>query len=217
MMTRAADSDEGLLRFLMPGVLHHLGNALFAIQGHSQSLGSETPDLEAEKAAILRGADQAHGAVRVLAHLSGETTGQPVQGGILMHRLCEIVRVPLREGGLRLHLQHSSPETPEPVDGTVFCRTMTATLQAVLAALPTGFRGELGIDLAFQSTKFLDIRMRVRGDADTLPFPIYLDEVVQALSPRLSEEDVEISRDDREHGLQLRIPTLSLPGPDAKL
>ena len=200
--------DVAELRLAVPGLLHSLSNALFAIQGHGQRVGATTPDLEAEKAAILRAADQAQHAVEVLRHMVGEGAGRPVQAGILLHRLCEILNMPAREAGLRLDLQHSSPQTPEPVDGTLLCRTVTATISALIDELPECFEGQLRVDLASQSAKGLEILVLVQPDSSLLPFPLDLEQVVASLGPRFHSWGARLSGPEPEGTLRLAMPTV---------
>ena len=171
-MEPAADRDDiEELRLAIPGLLHSLSNALFAIQGHGARVGSSTPDLEAEKAAILGAAGLAQSAVEVLGHLAGEGVRRPVQAGQVLHRLCEILRVPLRERDLHLELQHSSPQAPVAVHGSVLCRALSATIGALCDAMPAGFRGRVRVDIVSPTAERLEILVQIRGVASLLPFP----------------------------------------------
>ncbi len=203
--------DVAELPFALPGLLHSLSNALFAIQGHGQRVGPTTPDLEAERAAILRAADCAQHAVEILRYLMGEGAGRPIQAGILLHRLCEILNVPARGRGLKLDLQHSSPQTPESVDGTLLCRTVIATIVALIEELPECIEGQLRVDLASQTDKCLEILVVVQPHSSLLPFPLDLKQVVTSLDLRFRSFGAEVTGPEPDGALRLSIPTVGAP------
>lgn len=198
------DADSILLA--LPGLMHNLGNALFAIHGQAQRLGRSAPDPEAGKAAILRAVSQAQGGLEVLRHLA-EEAHRPVQAGILLHRLCGILSIPARERGLRLDLHHSSRETPESVDGSLLCRSVALTFAAILDGLPPGLSGSLDVDLVTQTDEHLDIVVRVRVEQGHLPFPLGLDSMIAELGERLRGSGATVHGPEPENGLRLRLPS----------
>lgn len=176
-----------LLEFLMPGLLHSLGNHLFAIQGNAQVLGMREGEIDRERQAILEAAGQARAALDIIRCLSGE---QPElgteQAGAILRRVCEISRIPLLEAGLRCQLAHSSIETPINIDSAIFTQCLLETLRCIREELPSGFDGELHIDLRGQSRNLLAIGMRVQQNPDLLPFPLNLGQVASRAEEFLS-------------------------------
>ena len=202
---QVTEEAEAIL-LAIPGLIHSLGNALFAIQGHGQRVGITSPDLEAEKAAILRAVGQAQGGLEVLRHLA-DGAHRPAPAGILLHRLCEILKLPVRDHGLRLELQQSSRQSPETVDGTLLCRALATTIGTLVTELPPGLSGSLSVDLVSQTEEHLDILVRVETDGQRLPFPLGLENMARTLGRRLAGSGAELLGPEPENTLRLRLPT----------
>ena len=173
-----------LLEFLTPGLLHSLGNHLFAIQGNAQVLGIKEAEIARERRAILEAAGKAQATLDIIRCLSGEELEQGAeQAGMILRRLCDVSGVPLREAGLRCMLTHSSIETPVQVDCSIFTRCLIETLRRIREELPSGFDGNLHIDLRSQGPETLAIGMQIQQDPSLLPFPIDL----KAIATRAEE------------------------------
>jgi hypothetical protein len=185
---------KDLLQFLAPGFLHQLRNALFAIQGQAQLLGSSTAASRAgsragstparQRTEILAATKRAQAAVQVLRYLSED--GGAVQAGILLPRLVDVLRVPMRERGLVVSCQHSSREAPVRVNGTLLSETVVGALKAIAERLPTGFGGSIRVDLCAQDQDKVEIVLELVAVSGQLPFQVDLLAVQQELQAAIS-------------------------------
>ena len=168
-----ARSTGDLIEFVAPGLLHGLGNNLFAIRGHTQMLGGAQEQIAPAKNALLEASGKALGTLEVLRYLLGDARpdSRP-QAGILLHRICEVLVVPLRERGVRLRLERGSSEVPLAVDGTVLCQTVVELMRRLSERLPHGFEGSLIVDLASQRAQELVLTLEIESSASLLPFPV---------------------------------------------
>jgi hypothetical protein len=87
------------LWFLAPGLVHQLGNTLFAVQGHAQVATATVDAAPALLAAVDRGSD----VLLCVRALLGDAV-EPVSLARLLSALGDLLRVPLREAGVRLEL-----------------------------------------------------------------------------------------------------------------
>jgi hypothetical protein len=165
------------LAFLTPGLLHQLGNVLFTIQGNAQTLGS-AEGTGRERAAILAAADRGGQAIRLLRCLLGDPAAPPVQAGVLLGQLGELLRVPLREARQMLDLRHSARQTPVFVSPSDFCIAVAEALRALVTILPTGVHGTLVLDLCDQGPRHATVRVLFAPPAGALPFPLDLGELL---------------------------------------
>jgi signal transduction histidine kinase len=177
---------KDLLQFLAPGFLHQLRNALFAIQGQAQLLGSSTAASAPAKqrTQILAATKRAQAAIQVLRYLSED--GGAVQAGILLPRLVDVLRVPMRERGLVVSCQHSSREAPVRVNGTLLSETVVGALKAIAERLPTGFGGSIRVDLCAQGQDKVEIVLELVAVSGQLPFQVDLLAVQQELQAAIS-------------------------------
>lgn len=202
----AASADAVLLDFLAPGIIHALGNSIFAVRGCAHVLGA-SKQIGRQRETILAGCDRAERAVDVLRHF-GPADGDPLraeQAGILLLRMLEVCRVPLRERGVRLEICHSSKESPRRVDGRTLARSVAEVLRCVALEVPACFSGEVRLDLCEQDRAHITIDLELRTDPGCLPFPIGLSAAransAQVLNPLGVR--VEIAAEDR---LRIVIP-----------
>jgi hypothetical protein len=170
---RSRDSSANdLLGFLAPGLLHHLGNVLFTIQGNAQVLGLGASETGRAKGAILRAAERGGQALAVWRHLLGDTTSAPVQAGVLLAQLAELLRVPVREAQHALDVRHGARQSPVLVDGALFSTVVVATARALIAAAPPGLGGSVVVDLCEQRPPVATVRVHLQPPAGALPFPV---------------------------------------------
>lgn len=201
-MSAGTEHRARLLEFLAPGLLHQLRNALFAIQGQAQLLESGATRQRGE---ILDGVKRAQAALHVLRYLTEEAG--PMQPGILLPRLLDVLRLPMRERGLSLSLQHTSKETPVRVDARLLADTVVSALRAIAARIPTGFRGGVHIDLCAQSPTSVEVTIELVPDRAQLPFQVDLQSVQQELHAALSADGGLILLVDRK--LALHLPAMA--------
>jgi hypothetical protein len=174
-LSAAQLADALLLDFVAPGLLHALGNHLFAIQGSAHVLGM-TKQTTRHRETILESCGKAEHALDVLRHAGPEDADPPhvEQAGILLMRLAEVCRVPLRERGVRLELGHSSKDSPRRVDARTFIRAVCELLRCVALEVPACYSGELRLDLCEQQGAAVAVELSLRTDPGCLPFRIAL-------------------------------------------
>lgn len=166
-------ADALLLDFVAPGLLHSLGNQLFAIQGSAHVLGA-SKQTGRFRETILEACGKAEHALEVLRHAGPANADPPrvEQAGILLVRLADVCRVPLRERGVRLELAHSSKDSPRRVDARTFVRALCEVLRCVAIEVPACYAGELRVDLSDQRGAGVAVDLALRADPGCLPFRI---------------------------------------------
>ena len=200
-------ADALLLEFLTPGIAHALGNHLFAIQGSAHVLGAAR-QITRYRETILQACGKAEQALDVLRHAGPADADPPraEQAGLLLMRLADVCRVPLRERGVRFEVAHTSKDSPRRVDARTLVRALTEVLRCFAMEVPACFAGELHLDLCEQSGPSVAIDLRLHADPGCLPFPIGLPAArmnsVGVLDPLgVRVEDCEPDR------LRIRIPS----------
>ena len=214
-MRNARDQEFGrLLRFLSPGVLHGMSNALFAITSHAKLLGGGETQIARERAAILRAAGGGEGVLEVVRFTLGDTLEQPAprQAGVLVRQVCDVLRVSCREHGLRVKASHSSVDSPANVDAVQMCRALVQTVRELVDGLPAGYGGVLDIDIVGQSRDAVTFMLTVNSDRDLLPFPLDLLRVVAAARRAIEDDDVVLERGSLRQ-VTLRLPAVRELGP----
>ena len=165
------------LAFLAPGLLHHLGNVLFTIQGNAQALGTVDAPASRELTAVLGAVERGAHALRVLRGLLGDPAAPQVDASTLLDQLGDLLRVPVREARQSFELRHSARRLPVLVDPSEFCRTVVDLVQGLVAILPNGVQGTVVVDLFDQGEGHVTVRVAFQPPAGALPFPIATDEL----------------------------------------
>lgn len=198
--------DDGiLLEFLAPGLVHSLGNHLFAIQGCAHVL-REGQVSQRQRATILEAATQAESALDVLRLLgSGESIERREQAGVLLARLAPICRVPLRDRGLRLEIDHSSARRPRVVDARGFSRVVVDLLLRVAGQLPAFVEGTIHLDLADQDAHSVALELGIEFEPTCLPFPMDLSVVGEDLVREHDPQGVVVTMLD-DDTMRVRVP-----------
>lgn len=200
-----------LLRFVAPGILHGLGNSLFAIRGHAQLLRGSENEVGRSRAAILKASEKSLRGLDVLRFLAAEAEGHSSsQAGILLHRLCDFVRIPLSEHGLRLTFEHKSSQTPMSVEGTALCQCVVELLRQLVCSLPASYEGCAIVDLVAQRKRSVAIEVQLRSSPSLLPFPIDFEGAVERMRPLLAYHDVTVEIRPESRRVRLKVPAITL-------
>ncbi len=200
--------DGDLLAFLSPGLVHSLGNQIFAIQGNARLLASGQGQSNRYKNTILEACRNAEHGVEVLRYLTEDRsapTCRPVQVGPLLSRVCHVARVPFRDRGLTLSCGHSSSEVPRLVDPVVFVHCVAGTFQAIAEGLPTVFHGTVLVDLEAQGAGRVSLLLTIESKQAMLPFPLELDRIEHRLTPRFRDHGAEVRAEPPDR-LRLSLP-----------
>jgi hypothetical protein len=204
----ARPADGVLLEFLAPGIVHALGNHLFAIQGCAHVLRDGTV-ARRERTTILEAATQAEHALDVLRLLAADPLTGPrsEQPGVLLARLAPLCRVPLRDRGLQLVLDHSSSRRPRVVEARSFTRAVVDLLLRISGALPAFVEGSVFLDLADQVDGSILLEIAIEFAPSCLPFP--MDKARLAAAFSRAHDALGIAAElDADGGLRIRIPTV---------
>lgn len=191
------------LAFLAPGLLHHLGNVLFTIQGNAQAFGPVDGAVSRELAAVLAAVERGSHALRVLRGLLGDPAAPQVDARSLLEQLADLLRVPVREARQSFELRQSARPLSVLVDPSEFCRTVVDLLHGLVAILPNGVHGTVVLDLFDQGEGHVTVRVAFQPPAGSLPFPIAVDDVRQRL-----QQDLQRSRSAARvscHGMALDV------------
>ncbi len=202
----------GLVDFAASGLLHWLGNSLFAIQGHAQMLGLDPAPRARGVQEVLKGARQAQSALDVFRWLVADRRStQPIQIGVLLPRLCEGIRIPLRARGIGLDHLHTSNETPRHVCGVVATQAIVGVVRTLVGRLPAGYEGRLVLDLTRQ-TPNVELALRLVPAGAMLPFRVAIPEIAAAANDSVRGLDVAVAGDHVGQRLTLTLPPVNVSG-----
>ncbi|MCR9248510.1 MAG: hypothetical protein NXI31_26075 [bacterium] len=159
--------------FVMPGLVHRLGNLLFTLQGAAQF------DDRPVDHAVVRKATARGGAVLVVARtLLGPAPEPPAPAGELLAVIADLVRLPLRDAGHAFVLQVADADTAgagvELVDPAAFCPAVLTAIRLIGAAVPAGQTGNLAARLERVGHE-VRVGVGYAGAVGELPFPLALD------------------------------------------
>ncbi len=195
-----------VLEFLAPGIVHSLSNSLFAASGNAQVLSGSGGGRE--RSAIREAADQANHTLEVMRALidrACDATGTG-QAGILLQRVCQVGRVPLRDYGVALLASHSSTDAPVMVNAAVLIRSVGTALLALTEQLPSGYAGELTVDLASQNETTIELRLTLQSRPSFLPFPLDLAAAIDRGNDLLAPLRAQLSGPEPHGSLRLTLP-----------
>lgn len=188
-----------LLEFLCPGLVHGLGNSLFAIRGAAHVLGAPDRDPMRAQRVVVEATEQAETLLEILRHLSGVDPARPLQQpGILMQRLVRVLRIPMRDHGLAIEAAHGSHETPVAVDACSLTRALCEVAAALCRALPPAIEGRVVLDLVAQARGGARIEVALEADAACLPFPLEIRRVADLVRDALARDGVAIEEIDAD-------------------
>ena len=211
-----AEHRAALLSFLVPGIVHSLNNDLFAVRGYAQLIGMDPNSVPHEREAIVKAADKATAGVDVLRVLgvgiSGDavvTEPKPTQAGQLVPRVCDLLRAPMRDRGLRVVARHRSKESPATVEAVASTVAMAEVARAVVTEIPASFRGTVGFDLAHQASAGASIMVAIEPGRDFLPFPVDHERIVRGAHRLVAAAGCKLHRMSDADGTSL---VLTIPG-----
>lgn len=202
------DSTRDSLFLLAPGLLHYLGNALFAGLGRVQLLGAGS-DLAADRSAIHDALDRASGGLHVLRWVLGDESQGPQALWTVLQRLQETLRVSLREHGLRIELQGEAEAGTGTVPAAATTRALLAVVRELVQHASAGIRGAVIVKVvgcnAVQAELLISL-VPLRGG---LPFPLDLPRCAELVQPALAREnaDASVAPGDMAIRLLVRKPT----------
>lgn len=165
------------LAFLAPGLVHQFGNLFLTIQGHSLHLdGATAPRAQP---ALLHACERGSATLRLVRHLLGDAGPERGDGGVAMAQLAELLRIPVREAGHALDVAEVPAARGATVDLASFVPLVVATVRTLVEAAPAGMRGVVAV--GFAAAPPVRLHVTLRQAADSLPFPLALDDVVRQL------------------------------------
>ncbi|MBK8976973.1 MAG: hypothetical protein IPM29_13735 [Planctomycetes bacterium] len=209
-MSAAASASNGAIDFLAPGLIHALGNSLFAIRGLAQLLGDGSSAATAARSAtILEACARADHALDVLRWLSPAPGDgdEPAPAGELLGSLARLATVSFRERGLRLALEDDAVQCAGLVSGGPFMQAVTALLRVLCGLLPPGVDATVRVGVRVDEAGDVAVRALVERPEAGLPFPLGLEDV----AARLAAELGQVARaarveTDGPQALNLRVP-----------
>lgn len=206
-MTPAAAVAAADLAFLAPGLVHHFGNLLFALQGHL--LQADPRDAAASLAAIAGNVDRGAVALRVWRHLLGDGGPEPAHAGRTLRELAELARIGAREAGHRLDADGC--EAAElVVDLAAFVPAVVTALRECLAAVPSGVPCCATLSWSGGGAQ---LAIDVRAEPGNLPFPFPGDAVLVAWERRGIARNWPYHGLRRSHGMAFSLPAANLSRP----
>ncbi len=170
-MTEGTVSLSRLLEFLTPGIIHGLGNSLFAIHGNAQVMG-EKP--ERERSAILDASLQAQHMLEVLRCMSGQgpMNCSKLDVCAVLPAICDACKVSMRDFGVAVSLAEDVHENRCSLDVILAVRSVGAVMLAVRDRLPSGYEGTMRVSVVARRNRVHEIRLELVQKPSFLPFPV---------------------------------------------
>ena len=192
-MTAAAKDS---LWYLAPGLVHQLGNVLFAVQGRAQLLPAG-----ADRDGIVDAARRAQHAVQVVRWLLGEGEPASIAAGPAVECLVELLRVPMRDAGLALACGTAGSKAR--VDATRLARLACAGCHAIAATTPPA--GRLTLDCAPHDGE-VALHFRYAAAPGSLPFPLAVAIIAEKLRAPLDAAGAALALTPGAPTLTIRWP-----------
>lgn len=199
-------SDAGLA-FLAPGLLHQLGNQLFALQGFAQLMADDAGPLrERMLAAVARSGEM----LRVLRTALGDAAPVRLQLEAALEPLVDMVRVALRERGHQVQWSTTLGGRSIPVDAGAVVAAVARGAHLLAGAVPDGMVGVFAL-VGDEIDDRAVIRIRFTPAAGALPFPLTTDALAAACTNAVADAGEGTCRPIAD-GIELSFPALrSLP------
>lgn len=193
-----------LLELMVPGFLHGMGNALFAIQAQAQVL-SLTGKGDADE--ILTTCGNANAVLDLLRLLAeGVEPGAParaepgVAAGSALRAILDPMRIGLRDSRVTIKVSDATYVSTESVPYGVFARAVALAAAELIARVPTGIRGELR--MSWDAPRVLRTAFHV--DRGQLPFKADLAPAERSVAAALVDAGGHVARVDG--GLVMTFP-----------
>jgi hypothetical protein len=171
------------LWFLMPGVSHQLGNALFTVHGRARLLTSDAEQLVQDQAAILDGSQRAQDALAVVRWLVGEARDEVVAVGAALSAIADCLRVPLRDRAFRLEVQPAQGTNANVgVAAADFALRFVSVVRLLCEDAAPGPGGELALELLPSDPGKVGCRIGVTPEPGALPFPVDANRIEERLA-----------------------------------
>ncbi len=197
------DLNADSLAFLAPGLVHQLGNHLFALQGQAQLL----PEAHAElRQSMLAAVARSGEVVRLLRAIVGDPAPPRLPPEQALAPLLEVARVALRERGHQLvwHGAHSGGS--DQADAATVVVATAQALTALVAALPDGLTGTFTVECDTSPAATI-LRVRFTARAGALPFPLGLDGIDARLAAAAAgAARGQVTWRGRADGIELSFP-----------
>jgi hypothetical protein len=184
-----------LLHFMAPGFLHGMSNALFTIQAQAQvrNAGPEIAAGCATANAVLE-------VMRLVADPRGGDDPGPV--GPALRTVVELLRIGLRDQGVRVDVEDAVLETTDRAPLRTFVRAMVLATEQLHGALPTGCDGHVRLSWLEPGVFCIEFV----AAASQLPFEIDLAPAQRRLTEALRGTGFEARQRQACPGLVLRLP-----------
>jgi hypothetical protein len=184
-----------LLKFIVPGYLHGMGNALFTIQAHAQVANADPM--------IARGCAKAANVLDVLRRLSDpETDDDSGPVGPQLRTVVELMRVSMPDSGMTIDAADDVFEATDAVPLGEFVRTVVLTTLELHETLPTGCKGSVRIVWIEPGV----LRIGFDPDPSQLPFDVDLTAAQERLGAAVADTAFRVRCQDPGHGLVVSLP-----------
>lgn len=198
------------IAFLAPGLVHQFGNLLLTVQGQALVLDPANTSMLRARHSILGACSRGATTLRLLRALLGENDGSYDSGPSLLEALVELLRVPVREAGLRLDVAPADGE-PFLVPTTGFTWATVELVRALVAVLPKGDAGRLWLSAHVDGDRAI-VACEFRAAADRLPFPLPIAAAQDQLAACLAATAAAGAVSPMAAGLQVATPAQRVRG-----
>jgi len=180
------------LSFLAPGLLHQLGNQLFAVQGSAQLLPEQAVELRTR---ILAAAARGGETLRLLRALLGDPAAPRLPLERALAPLLDVARVSLRERGHQLAAASTPGAGGIPVEAGAVLEWTAQALCLLADAVPAGVTGRFTVATGMAPAGAV-VAVCFEPVAGSLPFPLGQADV----RDRLEQEARRAGRAGRANG-----------------
>jgi hypothetical protein len=202
-------ANAKLFELMVPGLLHGMGNALFAIQARAQVMaearaqvpGEDGEDNEGDADEILPACRNASAVLDVLRLLTTAAGKEPsIPAGSALRGLLEPMRIGLRDTSVSIEVDPESFDADDAVPHRLFARAVGLAAAEICDAVPTGCRGVL----QFRWMGARVLRVAFVGAADQLPFEADITAAERNVASWFADTDGRVGCEDG--GLVMHFP-----------
>ncbi len=195
-------TNQETLAFLVPGLLHQFGNSFLSIQGAAFLIaeGSAQRSRDAVNAAVQRGAAN----LDLMRFLAGESASAAANGLAVLERLCEVLRVPLREANHAFAVRVAPSAGTAMVDPSHLVVLTADAVVRLVRSLPPGVHGTVVIGADTPNGRGFGVSVHFEFAAGTLPFPIAVADLPEQLRSLGARRGAAVQCFPAEAGVALR-------------
>lgn len=209
----AADLPDGeLLAFLAGGLAHAFASPLQVIKIQSSLLTNPT-DVPRAREVLQKACGAAESLLDVLRCVAGsDARTKPMQLGLFLPRVVEVLRFALRRRGLRIEALHTSVQTPVAVAQGALTLTLAKLVFALARGVPAWWQGSLYVDLHDQTPTRAVVLLGLESAPGALPFQLTIGAALREVCSAALALGISAEWNDATRVVTLHVPAVPAIG-----